>query len=383
MKILHLLTGGKAGGIETLCREISKNSKLEHGFCFLTFGGEVCESMKAAGSSVYELYDLGKNWSFRKLKALIQIAKAYDIIIVHNEDPFLEVYYIITKKLLNKAGVRYVHSCYADSMQQDVNWIKRRLKRITRQLSIDVSERYIFVSQEGKKSCKSIYRCKESKSRVIYNGIAMKYLEIGHSNLIKPSQPIQLLYVGRLEKIKGVDNLIDAFVKLQETYRIHLSLVGDGSEKEELIHKAEKRQLKVCYGTYTEGDITFWGTQTDIIPFLQHASLFVYPSVCQEVFGISIVEAMAFGIPCIANNVGGIPEIIIDGKNGYLTENTSLEALYEKIDYAIKELRETSSRIQRTEELFKTAEKFSIKNTCLQLDKELSEILERVNETTL
>ena len=83
---------------------------------------------------------------------------------------------------------------------------------------------------------------------------------------------------------------------------------------------------------------------------------------------------MAFGIPCIANRVGGIPEIIIDGENGYLTEANTVEALYEKMNLAITELKKEENGKRITQEAFKTAEKYSIKNTCLQLDRELSDL---------
>ena len=138
MKILHLLTGGRTGGIETLCREISKNSELEHGFCFLTFGGEVCEDMKTEGKNIYELYHLGGTWSFQKLRALLKIAKKYDILIVHNEDPFLEMYFIITKILLKRPGVRYIHSCYYRWMCQNSIYLYHRKEKGAAKLYIAV-----------------------------------------------------------------------------------------------------------------------------------------------------------------------------------------------------------------------------------------------------
>ena len=72
--------------------------------------------------------------------------------------------------------------------------------------------------------------------------------------------------------------------------------------------------------------------------------------------------------------MGGIPEIIIDGENGYLTEANTVEALYEKMNLAITELKKEENRKLITQEAFRTAEKYSIKNTCLQLDRELSDL---------
>lgn len=65
----------------------------------------------------------------------------------------------------------------------------------------------------------------------------------------------------------------------------------------------------------------------DIQKYLSNADIFIYPSTCQEVFGISLVEALSYGVPCVANCLGGIPEIIQDGYNGILTEETSVRGL--------------------------------------------------------
>ena len=53
----------------------------------------------------------------------------------------------------------------------------------------------------------------------------------------------------------------------------------------------------------------------DIGKYLKTADIFVYPSICEEVFGISLVEAMSYGVPCVANEVGGIPEILATSKS--------------------------------------------------------------------
>ena len=108
---------------------------------------------------------------------------------------------------------------------------------------------------------------------------------------------------------------------------------------------------------------TFYGQQKDVIPFLKQADIFVYPSVCQEVFGISIVEAMAFGIPCISNNIGGIPEIIENEKSGFICESTK----------RIK----NNKIINISEKAKERAAQYSIKNTVDNLNIEYNTLMKK------
>lgn len=375
MRVLHFLSGGQAGGIEILCREIGEKSTHRNGFCFLSYGGEIYEQMTGFGHTTYPLYRSGKKWSFKKLVKILEIAKGYDIVVAHHEDPFLELYFLLTVFIRRIPGVRYVHSCYNDEVQFDTDKVKRVFKRMMRQWSLFAASRIIFVSEAGKRSCEEGYRFSERKSRIIYNGVAEKYLIEGEDHQIKIREPVEILYVGRLAAIKGLDILLKAIARLKEKCRVHLSLVGDGDQRQFLERLAGKLQLTWKEGIAEGCDVTFYGVQTDIVPFLKRAMLFVYPSICQEVFGLSIVEAMAFGIPCIGNCVGGIPEVIGNGRNGFLTKTTDVDGMYD----AIKRLLE----IMENKEVFqdmsdgakRTAQCFGIEKTCKTLDREIEKLV--------
>lgn len=139
-------------------------------------------------------------------------------------------------------------------------------------------------------------------------------------------------------------------------------MVGDGPDRERLERIAS--DLKITDIT------TFYGQQTDVEEYLEKASVFVYPSTCPEVFGISIVEAMAYGIPCVSNNVGGIPEVITDKVSGLLCYSFDPKELARNIEYI---LNNDSHRM--IEEGRVVAEKYSIINTVNNLQSVFTKVI--------
>jgi len=132
-----------------------------------------------------------------------------------------------------------------------------------------------------------------------------------------------ILGAGRFVDWKGFDSLINACSLLDKQTRTgkkwHLWLVGDGPE---LAHY-EKCAAAV---NMTE-NISFWGFQSDIKPFLWAADLFVQPSREPEGFSLMLLEAMAAGLPAIATGIGGTLDIIENGYSGWLFEPDDIEKL--------------------------------------------------------
>jgi glycosyltransferase involved in cell wall biosynthesis len=108
-----------------------------------------------------------------------------------------------------------------------------------------------------------------------------------------------------------------------------------------------------------------------VTKFLNKSDIFAYPSVCQEVFGISIVEAIAHGLPCVANNVGGIPEIIEDGKSGFLTTESTAKGIAEAIRRVIR-LYEDGGIEDISRNAKARAQEFSVQRTCDLMEGELT-----------
>ena len=136
-------------------------------------------------------------------------------------------------------------------------------------------------------------------------------------------------YVGRIEHAKGVFYLINAFEKLAHEFsNLKLILVGSGTELEEVKAQCSLKSIedKIEFTGYYAGKIS------DIIKTFD---LFVFPSLW-EGLPYSILEAMANSKVVISTNVGGIPEIITDGVNGFMVSPANSDELYLKMKEIIE-----------------------------------------------
>lgn len=120
-----------------------------------------------------------------------------------------------------------------------------------------------------------------------------------------------LAHVSNFRKVKRVEDVIKIFQKIRDRIPSKLLMIGDGPERQQTEELC--RKLGVC------NDIRFLGKQEQMEEILNITDLFILPSQ-YESFGLSALEAMACGVPVISTNVGGLPEINIEGKTGYLSK---------------------------------------------------------------
>lgn len=134
-----------------------------------------------------------------------------------------------------------------------------------------------------------------------------------------------VLFVGRLAEKKGVTYLIEAMKAVDGK----LVIVGKGNLEQELKEQASEQKDKIA----------FWGPKThkELKEIYASADVFVAPSITakdgdKEGFGLVFLEAMASGLPVVGSNSGGIPEVVIDGKNGLLTEEKNVADIAKKLN---------------------------------------------------
>ncbi|WP_107925118.1 N-acetyl-alpha-D-glucosaminyl L-malate synthase BshA [Lysinibacillus parviboronicapiens] len=129
-----------------------------------------------------------------------------------------------------------------------------------------------------------------------------------------------IIHVSNFRKIKNLPHVVDAFMKIRANMKAKLLLVGDGPEKHRVMDQVK--------GSPYVKDVLFLGKQENLAELYSISDLKLLLSQ-QESFGLVLLEAMACGVPCIGSAVGGIPEVIDHGVDGYLVEQGDTDAVAE------------------------------------------------------
>lgn len=170
-----------------------------------------------------------------------------------------------------------------------------------------------------------------AKQKVIPNthGWSQRELELIHQKSSDFSgDQVRFLFLGRLEREKGVVELCEAFLQAFDLHPfLQLDIAGWGSLDS---------KLRKTYDKFP--NINFLGlvngkSKEDA---LSRATFVILSSIVDEVFPLTIVEAFAFGKPVIASNVGGLPELIRQGETGWLVEAGNIQALTKQLQLVSK-----------------------------------------------
>ncbi|MET3682319.1 N-acetyl-alpha-D-glucosaminyl L-malate synthase BshA [Alkalibacillus flavidus] len=125
---------------------------------------------------------------------------------------------------------------------------------------------------------------------------------------LEPEEKV-LIHISNFRKVKRVDQVVESFYHISQHVKSKLLLVGDGPEYSKV------RQQVLDYGL--DQNVIFLGRQDNIQDLIKISDLKLLLSE-KESFGLVLLEAMSQGVPCIGTNIGGIPEVIQDGVNGYI-----------------------------------------------------------------
>lgn len=233
--------------------------------------------------------------------------------------------------------------------------IKRRLLLFVERLTYCLANYVLPNSYVLKKFILDNGLASESKLKVLgagsSNGIDLNYFN--RSSLIEEDARIVkeryglvgkfvFLFIGRIVGQKGVNELISAFVDVNNKFpNTVLLLVGNIEEDLDPLDKETKAKL-------SSNSILWLGYQSDVRVFLELADVFVFPSY-REGFPNVVLQACAFNLPCIVTDIGGSNEIIQNGENGIVIPVKNVAALLDAmcLMYSNPELRGRFARINR------------------------------------
>jgi L-malate glycosyltransferase len=157
-------------------------------------------------------------------------------------------------------------------------------------------------------------------------------------------------HISNFRRVKRIPDIIKIFYKIQEQIPAKLMMVGDGPEK------AKAEQL--CTELGIQDKVIFFGNSHEIDQILSYSDLFLLPSETES-FGLAALEAMAWSVPVISSNSGGLPEVNFDGISGYLSNVGDVEEMAKN---AIKILKDDTTLNKFKENALSVAKQFDIKN---------------------
>ena len=279
---------------------------------------------------------------------------------------------------MKSIGIEHIHAHYATHPALAA-WIIHQFTDIP--YSITVHAHDIFVDQTMLKEkmrsaafiraismynknflIKKIGKTFESKIHVIHTGIEPEKYSVRKKNL---SKKFWMLNIGGLQPYKGQEFLIRACAILRDDQLLFQCLiVGQGELRQELQSLIDELELK------DQVQLVGGKTEDEICELLPNVDCYIQPSIITESgkmegIPVAIMEAMACGIPVIATAISGVPELVKDGKSGYLVPPANVETLVKAIEKVIKNSKKSIQMAQTGRRL--VAREFSLFNNVSKL----------------
>jgi len=220
--------------------------------------------------------------------------------------------------------------------------------------SINKSDMVTSVSQSLKDDTYNLFPI-EKDIHVIPNFIELD--KIRNESLISCQRSVMakkeeriVTHISNFRRVKRIPDVVKIFYKIQQQIPAKLMMVGDGPEK------AKAEQL--CEELGIQDKVIFFGNSNEIDQILSYSDLFLLPSETES-FGLAALEAMAWSVPVISSNSGGLPEVNFDGVSGYLSAVGDIDNMAEN---ALKILKEDAVLAEFRTNALNVAKQFDIKN---------------------
>jgi glycosyltransferase involved in cell wall biosynthesis len=231
-------------------------------------------------------------------------------------------------------------------------------------LSAYLCKRTICVSRKLRDCLVEDFGFPAWKLKTVYNGISVSEFVPSESRRYEVRARLglgrdefTLVCVARLNQQKGIDILIQAMARvLRDGVPCKSLIVGDGPLRDELMEQVREMGLS--------GHVFFEGFHEDVRPYLQASSAFILTSH-MEGLPLSLLEAMACGLPSIVTDVGGNAEVITHGVHGLIVRPGSIDAVAEAITYLATHPQERAqmARMART----RVCDAFDIENAMAEI----------------
>ncbi|MDD5078151.1 MAG: lipopolysaccharide heptosyltransferase II [Candidatus Omnitrophica bacterium] len=316
MKILQILPELNVGGVETGTLDLSRHLvRLGHKSVVVSAGGRLVKDLESAGAKHYTLPVNKKSivTMFKMIPKLVDIINQEEIDIVHARSrvPAWIAYFAC-----RRSRAVLITTCHGYYKKHFFSFVMGWAKRV------------IAISNVIARHMIDDFAVPHDRIRLIPRSVDLekfRYLDPRD----KRKEDFNVGIIGRITPLKGHLYFIKAMAHIyRQVPRLKIWIVGDApaskeSYKEELQVLVRRLGLWHC----TE----FLGTQRDIPGIMEHLDLVVLSTTTHEAFGRVVVEAQAAGVPVVATRVGGVIDIIEDGKNGLLVPPADPRSMSEAV----------------------------------------------------
>ena len=298
----------------------------------------------------WHFFDIFNLHSYFKIKKILKKEKP-DLVITHN---LKGIGYLIPKAI-NRLGIKYFHTLHDVQLAipsgilikgKENNWqnkffLTKLYEKINKKLFL-----YPQVIISPSNWLLDFYSKKEffQKSKKIVLRNSINQLRITNYELQITNSKFNFLYVGQIEKHKGIFFLINVFNKLSKQIKnidYELIIIGPGSESEKVKQMSKDNPKILFLGKRLHSELNKFFVQSDCL---------VVPSLCYENSPTVIYESLSFGVPVLASDVGGTAELIQEGKNGSVFKTGDENDLFQKMKFClenrekIRSMRESSKK---------------------------------------
>jgi len=336
------------GGAEMLvtnwCECLHRNGFECVVLCILRKAGPHLATLEGLGIRVIELIQTECN-AFAFFKRLRTVVKAIEPDVVHSQCAWSIPQQAYAAKMGGAKGfVITVHNTYSPG-----NIIQRIRRKAAMLIARPFVDNIIGVSEAVSDYTRGWLGLPKERVSTILNGIVCERFDlpevekaIVRKELGLPEKAVLAVTVGALSLQKDHLTLIRAAVTLRERMPdLRFVIVGGGRQR-----KVLDKHLR---DNDAEDTVIFMGRRTDVPRILQACDLFVLTSRW-EGLGLVFAEAHAAGLPVVGSNVGGIPEVVLDGRTGLLVPPGNVERLSSAIEYLVSHYDEAREMGQRGRE---------------------------------